>query len=159
MVPEQICRCLVFDKCWAKCCCAGVKRSRIMEGTEGFFGFFFFYFFMDGSTDSRQTQQASVQTNTHLHKHPDGKSNAGRSCIAACFRCIYYDIILHDSCFTFLPHFPPRKPSRLHSNYSLCGWRCSPVFRLSLQQSSVSLRNCFYRIICLNHWCFAVRKY
>lgn len=69
MVPEQICRCLVFDKCWAKCCCAGVKRSRNMEGNEGFF-----FFFLDGSTDSRQTQQAqSRQTHTSTNSQMENQ--------------------------------------------------------------------------------------
>lgn len=71
MVPEQICRCLVFDKCWAKCCCAGVKRSRNMEGNEGFF---FFFFVLDGSTDSRQTQQAqSRQTHTSTNSQMENQ--------------------------------------------------------------------------------------
>lgn len=121
MVPEQIWRCLVFDKCWAKCCCAGVKRSRNMEGNE----FFFFLLFL-GRKHWQQTNTAgSIQTNTHFNKEPDGKSNARRSCIwcrwccpLICFKLIYFNVILHDSCFTIQPHFPPPNPSCLPSKLS-----------------------------------------
>lgn len=117
MVPEQICRCLVFDKCWAKCCCGSVKRSRNMEGNRGFFFWVFFSPWTEALTaDTQQAQSRQTHNSTNSPTENQTQEEAVLLLLVLPFNLLLiHHVILQDSCFTSQPLFPPAKPSCLHS--------------------------------------------